>query len=105
MAIELPIPKDIRKYETKLIGPLTTRQTICIVPACALGALAYITLSKIAPRDLAMFACMLVIVPFIVFGWFKPYGIPLEKFLKTVFVTMVLAPKIEYIKRKIFLQQ
>ena len=28
--IEAKMPKDIRVYETKLIGPLTLRQTICL---------------------------------------------------------------------------
>lgn len=29
--IEIEIPQDISKYESKLIGPFTTRQTICVV--------------------------------------------------------------------------
>lgn len=31
--IEAKMPKDIRVYETKLIGPLTLRQTICLYTA------------------------------------------------------------------------
>ena len=93
MAINIVIPKDITKYEAKLIGPLTTRQTVCAVPACVLGIFAFMVLSKYATRDTAIFASMIIIVPLILLGWYKPYGIPLEKFIKTIFVTMVMAPK------------
>lgn len=34
----------------------------------------------------------MVLIP-IMFGWVKPYNIPLEKFLRTVFISHVLAPR------------
>lgn len=37
--LEAQIPKDIRKYESKLIGPFTLRQTITFVIAGVLGYL------------------------------------------------------------------
>ena len=38
--LQTTIPKDIRKYEAKLVGPFSTRQTIFFVIACVI---AYIT--------------------------------------------------------------
>lgn len=31
--LEVPIPKEVNKYEAKLVAGLTTRQTICLVIA------------------------------------------------------------------------
>lgn len=39
--IEAKMPKDIRVYETKLIGPLTLRQTICLCVAIFVDIILY----------------------------------------------------------------
>lgn len=88
----MEIPKDIRKYEAKLIGPLTTRQAICLVPAVALAVLAYTTLDNFLSQDVCLFIVIIIVAPFLLCGWFKPYNMPFEKFLQTVFVSVVLAP-------------
>ena len=74
--IEIEIPQDISKYESKLIGPFTTRQTICVV-GLAVGCIS------------SFFA---VSSPFALIGWYKPYGMHFEKFAKSVFVSLILAP-------------
>lgn len=89
--IEMEIPKDIRKYEAKLIGPLTTRQTVCFVGAAAL-ALSVFFLLDFIPQDVRYFLIILVAAPFLLCGWYKPYGMPFEKFVQTAFITSVLAP-------------
>lgn len=94
MAIEIEIPKDITKYESKLIGPFTTRQTVCIVPAVALGIFAFVGLKNIIPsQDIRIGLVIISVLPFLLFGWYKPYGLPFEQFLKTAFISNVLAPK------------
>ena len=40
--IEAKMPKDIRVYETKLIGPLTLRQTICLCVAIFVDIVLYV---------------------------------------------------------------
>lgn len=84
--LEAQIPKDIRKYETKLVGPFTTRQIIFVIIACVLAYITYIFTK--APEG-----CVLVAIPPVVFGYIKPYGMPLEKFIKTAFISNVLSPK------------
>lgn len=98
--IEIEINKDISKHEAKLIGSFTTRQTICMV----IAVLVFIGIRKIVPTmfpdDIRNFLCLIVITPILAVGWIKPYGLHFEKFVATVFVTNVLAPKIRKYKTK-----
>lgn len=93
MAIEREIPKDISKYESKLIGPFTTRQVVCGVPGMGLAIGCYFLLRPYVTDDVNFFIDILVALPFLVCGWIKPYGIPFEKYISIVFVSQVLAPK------------
>ena len=90
--INVEIPKDIRQYEAKLIGPFTPRQTAFFVPGCICAIVVYKLVSNIAPMDVAAFSCMVTVVPFVLFGWVKIYGMPLEDFIKSAFVSNVLSP-------------
>lgn len=90
--IEIKIPKDISKYEAKLIGPFSTRQTICAAVAAGLCVLVYNVLKPISDVNIASAACFVVAVPAVLMGWYKPYGMPFEKFFKNVFLTLFLAP-------------
>lgn len=89
--IERPIPRDIQSYEPKLIGPFTTRQVICGIPGFGLAIGAYFLLRG-AIGDAALLVSLLIAAPFMLCGWYKPYGIPFDKYAKTVFVSMLLAP-------------
>lgn len=91
--IEIEIPKDINKYEAKLIGPFTSRQTACFVGACALAIPAFLGLKEILPRDFATFVIMIICIPFVLIGWVKPYGMTFEQFARTAFISNVLSPK------------
>ena len=93
MAIERAIPKDISKYEAKLIGPLTTRNVVFGIPGFALGVGCYFLLRPFVSNDVNFFIDIAVALPFLLCGWYKPYGIPFEKYISIVFVSQVLAPK------------
>jgi len=90
--IEREIPKDIRKYESKFVGPFTLRQTICVVIAAVCSLLTYNTVGKLFIQDVRAFLCFVSAVPGVAFGWIKPYGMSLENFLQVVIITMFLAP-------------
>lgn len=90
--IEIEIPKDIRKYESKFIGPFTLRQTICVGIAAACSITIYNTVGKLLIQDMRAPLCFIAAAPALLAGWYKPYGLPLEKFLKVIIVTMILAP-------------
>jgi len=92
--IEIEIPKDIRDYEAKLIGPFTTRQLFCAI-GLAIGCFgSYKIAVNIFGEDtgLVWLFPAIVAVPLGLIGWYKPYGLPFEKFAKSVFVSMFLAP-------------
>ena len=90
--LEAQIPKDIRKYDAKLVGPFTTRQLICFVGGSLVSYGCYKLLGSNL-GDTTLTICSIAAAPFILFGWVKPYGMVFEKFFKTAFVSTVLAPK------------
>lgn len=93
MAIDIRIPKEIRRYEAKFVGPLTMRQTICVgigLPVC-IGL--YNILKYAVPRDLMLIVLLLPAAVTFLFGWVKPYGMKFEQFFFTAFINNVLAPK------------
>ena len=92
--IELEVPKDIRKYETKLIGPFTTRQFICFIIAVGIAAGFYYLLHSYLERDLLFFLIIVLDIPAVLCGWFKPYGMTFENFIRTALKTTVLSPAV-----------
>lgn len=92
MAIEREIPKDITKYEPKLIGPFTTRQVVFGIPGLAIGAGSYFMFRPILPDSINTFLAILLALPFLLCACVKVYGVPFEKFASIVFVSQVLAP-------------
>lgn len=101
--IEIEIPKDINKYEAKLVGPFTTRQTICFVCACVVGIPTFLFLKDKVPQDLAAIITMMIFIPFVLIGWVKPYGMNFEQFAKTAFISNFVAPsKRKYITMNAF---
>ena len=93
MSIEIKIPKEIRKYEAKAVGPFTLRQLICLlicVPVCV-GL--YILVKPYVGVDVAGFIVFPPAAVGWLFGWCKPYGMKFEKYMKTMFINSFLAPK------------
>lgn len=93
--IQVEINKDVRNYKEKLIGPFSGRECVCL----GIGFGAYYLMKSIffpnldfadAVSGYLLIACM---IPAVIIGWVKFYGMYLEVFLKSVLFT-VLAPKI-----------
>ncbi len=89
--LEVKIPQDIRKYETKLIGPLSGRQLV--LGAAGIGSVLIVTflIGPFLPTSFCRILQILSIVPFALFMFAKPYGMPLEKFLGTVIYSSLLS--------------
>lgn len=90
--IEIRMINDIGSYESKIFGPFTLRQFLSIAIAAPIGFVAYQTLSPYLTKDLAGFLLMIPAGIAYLFGWYKPYGMHFEKFMKSVFINTVLAP-------------
>ncbi|CUO99027.1 PrgI family protein [Anaerostipes hadrus] len=93
--IEIEINQDIRDYKTKLIGPFTTRQVICIILGGVTVVGAYNLLQPYLTSDTATFICMILASPFVLMsGIFEPHGMKMEDFLRASFVSLVLSPTV-----------
>ena len=84
--IEMKIPKELNRYEVKTVGMFTTRQAIALAVSIPLCILSW----KLTHQTII---CMLIAIPSFLYGWYKPYGMHFEDFLKTAFISNVLAPK------------
>lgn len=92
--IEAKMPKDIRVYETKLVGPLTARNTVCLVIA---GVVAYLTYSiwcGILGMSLNSFFYVgtFTVIPPLAFGWISIEGMHLETYIKKIVIYNYLVP-------------
>lgn len=93
--IEIEVNQDIREYKTKLIGPFTTRQVICLILGGTTVIGAYNLLQPYLTSDTTTLVCMILAVPFILMsGIFEPHGMKMEDFLKASFVSLVLSPTV-----------
>lgn len=89
--IERSVPRDISRYESAVVGSLTLRQVVCFVPGLTAAAVTGFTLYG-RSGELAILLAVVFAVPFLLFGAWKPFGIPLEKFIGTALYSVVLSP-------------
>lgn len=92
--IECAIPQDILKYKTKFIGNFTVREVACLSVGTAVGLTCYFTLFGGLSSTTKMYASAICMVPFFLFGFLKPLGQPLEKFLAQVIFDNFVCPPI-----------
>ena len=104
--IEVKTPRDIMAYETKVFGPLTLKQLICIIIAIVLDIFLYSMIIKPyqLPEKLAFYVIAITDIPILAFGYCKPKGISLDKYIKMIYQTAFLAPtlrknKVAFIKK------
>lgn len=90
--IEVDMTQDIREYEPKLFGLVTSRQIVLLAIGCSYS----IPLALFLPlgNDInARFTVgMLCMIPVILLGWVKVYGMRLEQFLWQALLSLVLTP-------------
>lgn len=92
MSIEIKIPKEINKYEAKFIGPFTLRQTVSLGICLPVGVGLFVLLKPYVGSDLAGFFVVPPAAIGYLFGWYRPYGMKFETYLKTAFINSFVAP-------------
>ena len=98
MAKKIEINKDIREYKEKFLGPLSLRETVCLV----LGVLtAYFVKTTFfsdveLASDVSGFIGMVCMIPFFIIGWAKPYGMYLEEFIRCAMGSLLSPVKRRY---------
>lgn len=90
--IEIRVTKEISDFEPKLFGPLTLRQSICVVAGAPFCYLIIKYLGPLLTTEVAMFFAFIPAGFAYAFGWARPYGMKMENFLQSVFVNRFLAP-------------
>ena len=89
--MEIKINKEVNSFEPKVIGPFTIRQAVCVFLAVPICLWFYKKGSAFLPSDIVDFLLLIPAAITWLFGWKKPYGMPMEKFLKSIFVNVILA--------------
>lgn len=90
--IEMEMPKDIRKFKTKLIGPLTLRETICVGLTVGIGYLLR-RYTVGLPDDIRNLLTIVIASPILACGWLTPYGLPFEQYAVVFLFSTFLSPK------------
>ena len=89
--VEVEMTKDIRDYEPKLFGLVTTRQIIVLSIGIAYAA----PIALLIPTDFAN-QCMIAVflmLPMILIGWVSVYGMRMETCVIQVVRSMLLSPR------------
>lgn len=92
--IESKMPKDIRAYKTKLIGPFNGRQLICVGIMLVVDFLLFqlVVLPLDLPLEFVIYGLVFIDLPIAAFGWVEINGMSLETYMKEVVLKMFLAP-------------
>ena len=93
--IEVAIPKDVRRYKAKVVGPFTLRQLICAIVAGAIAYIVWKVCKSFGAQTVedALGPILIAMIPALAIGWIEPYGMPFEVFALTTMISIVLAPK------------
>lgn len=94
--IETQVPKDVSVYEAPLIGPLTSRQAICVAAAAVVEYIYYTIVNTIGLNlDTNTLICigMVLAAPILYMAVGKPYGMRAETYIYNYLLPSMVAPK------------
>ena len=98
--IQVEIPNSVSEYKAKFIAGLTGKQVALI---CFAGFAIFLDFKFIKPYLGETVALAIAVIPAFLaaaFGWSNPYGMPFDKFLKSVVLQSVVAPKVRKARNK-----
>lgn len=94
--IETQVPKDVSVYEAPLIGPLTSRQAICVAAAAAVEYIYYTIVNTIGlnlDTNTLIYIGMVLAAPILYMAVGKPYGMRAETYIYNYLLPSMVAPK------------
>ena len=91
--IIMPVPKDIRKFEPKFLGPLSKRQAFAVLPAAAIGGFLFMTFGNAMSQEALITLVGVIDIPILACGFLDMYGMPLYFYAKEVAINKILAPR------------
>ena len=91
--IIMPVPKDIRKFEPKFLGPFSKRQTFAVVPAGLIAGMLFFSLVNVISQEILIGLIGVIDIPILACGFLDMYGMPLYVYAKEVAINKILAPR------------
>lgn len=91
--IIMPVPKDIRKFEPKFLGPFSKRQTFAVVPAGLIAGMLFFSLGNVISQEILIGLIGVIDIPILACGFLDMYGMPLYVYAKEVAINKILAPR------------
>lgn len=94
--IEVQVPKDVSVYESTLVGPLTSRQTVCLIAAAAVEFVYYNVVQTLnLGLDTNAMLCigMMLAAPILYMAIGKPYGMRPEVYIYYYLLPSLLSNK------------
>ena len=94
--IEVQVPRDVSVYESPLIGPLTSRQAVCLAAAAAVEYIYYNVIQMLnIGIDMNTMLCIGIIlaIPILYMAVGKPYGMRPEVYIYYYFLPSILSNK------------
>lgn len=99
--MKIDINKDIRDYKVKDIGPFTIKEFISVLIAVILGYSVFALMKKMgweisvtSGNDLMFLPMILAAAIPLIFGFYKPHGISMWTYIKTLFNENIVSPKV-----------
>lgn len=103
--IERPIPKEIKDFKEKVVFGLTIRQLVATIITLGICIPTYVLGRPYVGDEVASWACILVGVPSIAFGFFSKNGMTFEKYVGAIVKSSVILPTQRKYKTENFFEE
>jgi len=91
--IENPIPADIRSFKTKVFGPLSLRQLICLIADLILFFIVYFLVIRPMGLNYQAYVVIAVLTTVVTFAFSVEIGgVPMEVYIRQVIFRAILWP-------------
>ena len=97
--LEIKMSRDIREFSPKVLGPFDKRQIVVLAAAIFAGVPIFLLLGSL-PLQFKLIVSLIVVLPILLCGWVKMFGMPLE-----VFVFKFILPTIFNPRKKIYITE
>lgn len=91
--------RDIREFSPKVLGPFDKRQLIVLTISIFTGVPLFLLMGSL-PLQFKLLVSIIVVLPILLCGWVKMFGMPLE-----VFVFKFIIPTIFNPRKKIYITE
>ena len=104
--IEVKVPKEIRSYKEKIIGPFTLRQIVAGLITFPIVIPLFIYLMPKVGQQVASYISMALGGPLLLLGFYEKNGQPFEKYIQKILLYyFVLPQKRKYVTQTISLEE